>query len=241
MIMRNKRRIVLLSLTLAVLLAIVVFSLWNWDIIIHLCYEMVSGVAIAKEHILESGVVGFIAISVLIILFFFFPVISSVPIQIASAISYGLPFGIAHVIFSVFIASQLNFLFVKCVHSLKNKKRQEKQREMEEKIQNSRRSVEFFLILAYVAPFVPFFLIHTVAASSGMKWWKYSLITFFGPIPDIVLTLWLGVKITTSTPVVSYAIFIIIILCVVLSLTLKEKILDLIFVPKKEGKNGKSK
>lgn len=238
--MHKKKRIMLSSLALAVLAIIVAFSLWNWDIIIHLCYEMISGVAVAKEYILDAGVVGFIAISVLIILFFFFPVISSVPIQIASAISYGLPFGIAHVILSVFIASQLNFLFVKCFHSLKNKKRREKQKELEEKIQNSRRSVEIFLMLAYVAPFVPFFLIHTVAAGSGMKWWKYSLITFFGPIPDIVLTLWLGVKITSSTPVVSYVIFMVIVLCVVLSLTFKEKILDFVFVPKKEGRNGKS-
>ncbi len=238
--MHNKKRIILSSLALAVLTSIVIFSLWNWDVIKRLCYEMISGVAIAKEYILDAGIVGVIAISVLIIMFFFFPVISSVPIQIASAISYGLLFGIAHVILSVFIASQLNFLFVKCVHSLRSKKRQEKQRQMEEKIKNSRRSVEFFLMIAYFAPFVPFFLIHTVAASSGMKWWKYSLITFLGPIPDIVLTLWLGVKITSSTPVVSYVILMVIILCVVLSLIFKEKILDLIFVPKKEGKNGKS-
>lgn len=238
--MHNKKRIILSSLAISALVAIVIFSLWNWDVIKRLCYEMVGGVAIAKEYILDAGVVGFIAISVLIVMFFFFPVISSVPIQIASAISYGLIFGILHVTMSVFIASQLNFLFVKCVHSLRGKKKQEKQIQMEEKIRNSRRSIEFFLIAAYVAPFVPFFLIHTVAASSGMKWWKYSLITLLGPIPDIVLTLWLGVKITSSKPVVSYVILMVIILCVVLSLIFKEKILDLIFVPKKEGKNGKS-
>lgn len=238
--MRNKKRFVLTILALVSIAAFVAFSLCNWEVIKSLFYEMISGVSIAKEYVLDAGVAGFIAISVLIIMFFFFPVISSVPIQIASAISYGLVFGILHVMMSVFIASQLNFLFVKCVHSLRGKKRQEKQKQMEEKIKNSRRSIEFFLIAAYVAPFVPFFLIHTVAASSGMKWWKYSLITLLGPIPDIVLTLWLGVKITSSKPVVSYVILMVIILCVVLSLIFKEKILDLIFVPKKEGKNGKS-
>ena len=63
--------------------------------------------------------------------------------------------------------------------------------------------------MAYLAPFVPFMVIHMIAADSGMKWWKYALITFFGPIPDIVVTLWAGVKITTSSsPIVSFIILI---------------------------------
>ena len=106
---------------------------------------------------------------------------------------------------------------------------------MEEKIKNSKRSIYVFLFLAYLAPFVPFLLIHTVAAGSGMKWWKYALITLLGPLPDIVVTLWAGVKITTSSsPLTSYIILLVIIVCVVCSIAYKEKIIDFIFAPKEK-------
>ena len=74
------------------------------------------------------------------------------------------------------------------------------------------------MFLAYLAPFVPFMVIHSIAAESGMKWWKYALITLLGPLPDVIVTLWAGVKITTSSsPIVSYIILIVIIVIVVLT------------------------
>ena len=94
------------------------------------------------------------------------------------------------------------------------------------------------MFLAYLAPFVPFLVIHMVAADSGMKWWKYALVTLFGPMPDIIVTLWAGVKITTSsTPITSYIILVVIIAIVVLSMVFKNKIVDLIFTPKEKNKN----
>ena len=236
-IMKTKTRIILLSFVAAVLLTVLIFSLIYWEVITHLFKEMVGGVEIAKEYIIDTGIVGIIAITLLIVVFFFFPIISSVPVQIASAITYGLLFGVIHVSLSVVISSQLVFLFSRCIRAFSSKKQYEKQLELEEKIRKSKRSIVYFLFLAYLAPFVPFLLIHSVAASSGMKWWKYSLITLLGPLPDIIITLWLGVKVTSSSPVVSYIILMIIITCVVLSMIYKEKLVNLIFAPKKEVNN----
>ena len=111
---------------------------------------------------------------------------------------------------------------------------------MEEKIKNSKRSIYYFLFLAYLAPFVPFLIIHMVAADSGIKWWKYALITLLGPVPDIIITLWAGVKITTSsTPITSYILLMIIIVIVVLSMLYKNKFIDLIFTPKDKKEKNK--
>ena len=123
-----------------------------------------------------------------------------------------------------------------------SEKQRQQQLRMEQTIQNSSRSIETFLILAYLAPFVPFLLIHLVAANSGMKWRKYALITLFGPIPDVVVTLWLGEKVTsTSSPIVSFCILMVIIACVVFSLIYKEKMVNWIFKPQKikEHTDGK--
>ena len=165
----------------------------------------------------------------------FFPVISSIPVQLASVVAYGLPCAIVHVTLSVFVASQLVFLFTRCIRIFQSPKRRAKRQEMEEKIRNSKRSITQFVILSYAAPFIPFLLIHVVAAVSGMKWWKYALITLLGPLPDIVVTLWAGVKITTSSsPLTSYIILLVIIVCVVASIAYKEKIIDFIFAPKEK-------
>ena len=70
-----------------------------------------------------------------------------------------------------------------------------------------------------------------------MKWWKYALVTLLGPIPDIIVTLWAGVKITTASPIVAYIILVIIIIIVVFSMIYKNKLVDLIFKPKEENKD----
>jgi uncharacterized membrane protein YdjX (TVP38/TMEM64 family) len=68
-----------------------------------------------------------------------------------------------------------------------------------------------------------------------MKWWKYALITLLGPLPDVVITLWAGVKITTSSsPLTSYIILLVIIVCVVVSIAYKDRIIDFIFAPKEK-------
>ena len=93
----SKREILLLAATVAVLLTLSIFAACNWGTIVHLFHEMVSGVAIVKENILDLGLAGVLIISLIIIICFFFPVISSIPVQLASVVSYGLPFAIFHV------------------------------------------------------------------------------------------------------------------------------------------------
>ncbi len=236
--MKHKKEKILLILTICAFLALIIFSLCQWETIVYLFKQMVAGVSVVKEYVLSLGIVGVLAISLLIIVGFFFPIISSIPLQLTSAVCYGLPFGILHVLASVVIASQLVFLCNRSIRVFQSPRQRKKRLQMEEKIRTSRRKIEVFLLLAYLAPFVPFLIIHTVAADSGMSWKKYSLITLIGPIPDIVITLWLGQKITTGTsPVVSYATLLFVVICVVLSIIYKDKLIDLIFKPKAEGDN----
>lgn len=240
---QNKKNYVILGVTAIVLLAIIIFSLFNWHTISYLFTQMTTGVEIVGDYILSLGVVGVISISILIVVCYFFPVISSAPIQVASGISYGLGWGTVHVALSVFIASQILFLFSRSLRVFSTKKQTEERLAIEEKIRNSRISIYEFVALAYLAPFIPFLIIHTIAANSGIKWWKYSLMTLLGTLPDIVVTLWAGGMITTSSsPIVSYVILIVIIIIVILSTVYKNKMVDFVFRPKKEKiKNEQSK
>lgn len=238
----SKKEQILLFVTAAVLLIIGIFAACNWGAFVMLFKEMVSGVEIVRESILDLGIAGILIISLIIIVCFFFPVISSIPVQLASVVAYGLPCAIVHVSLSVFVASQIAFLLVRCFRVFQSPKQRKKQKEMELKIQNSRRSIMTFIVLAYLAPFIPFMLIHIVAANSGMKWWKYALVTLLGPVPDVVVTLYLGSRIATaSSPVTSLVALLVVIGCISLSLIYKEKIIDWVFAPKKESENANGK
>lgn len=233
----SKKEKLIIIITGSLLAAVIIFSIFNWSTITYLFKEVSSGTVVVKDYVLSLGITGVIAMSIIMIACFFFPFLSSVPIQLTSAISYGFWGGFIHVTLSIFIASQLAFLLTKSTLVLSSPKKKEEQRLMEEKIKNSKRSIYYFLFLAYLAPFIPFLVIHMVAANSGMKWWKYALVTLFGPIPDILVTLWAGVKITTSSPIVSYIILVVIIIIVVFSMIYKNKLVDLIFKPKDENKD----
>ena len=50
-IMKTKTRIILLSVAAAILLTVLIFSLIYWEIITHLCMEMISGVEIRLREL----------------------------------------------------------------------------------------------------------------------------------------------------------------------------------------------
>lgn len=236
----SKKNILILSATFCVLAFLIVFSVYNWQTIEFLFTNLTMGVEVLKDYVLSLGAVGIICMSIVIIVCFFFPFISSTPIQVVSGISYGLPLGTLHVLASVFIASQILYLLTKSFRVFNTKKQIQEREEIERKIKNSKISILYFVFLAYLTPFIPFLIIHSVAINSGISWWKYALITLLGPVFDIVCTLWAGAKITTSSsPVVSYIILVIIVVIVILSTVYKNKMVDFIFKPKKEKENGK--
>ena len=238
----TRKEKILLGLTAVILVTIGIFAACNWSDFLMLFKEMVTGVEIVRENILDLGIGGVLIISLIIIVCFFFPVISSIPVQLASVVAYGLPFATVHVTLSVFVASQISFLLVRCFRVFQSPKQKRKQKEMEEKIHGSSRSIMTFIVLAYLAPFVPFLLIHIVAANSGMKWWKYALVTLLGPVPDVVATLYLGSKIATaSSPVTSLVVLLLVIGCISLSMIYREKIIDWVFLTKKERENENGK
>ena len=240
--LHSKKNILILSATFCVLAFLIVFSVYNWQTIEFLFTNLTMSVEVLKDYVLSLGTVGIICMSIVIIVCFFFPVISSTPIQVVSGISYGLPLGTLHVLASVFIASQILFLLTRSFRVFSTKKQIQEREEIERKIKNSRISILYFVVLAYLAPFIPFLIIHSVALNSGMKWWKYSLITLIGPLGDVIITLWAGVKITTSSsPIVSYVILVLIVVIVILSTIYKNKMVDFIFKPKKEKENGEQK
>lgn len=149
----------------------------------------------------------------------FFPIVSSLPIQMLAIIAYGVWGATTIVALSFAIASQIVYLIDRNYTYLTDSpKKRQKREELENKIKNSRLNIYVVLFLAYSVPGIPFLLISSVAAVSRIKWWKYTLFTLIGPIPEIVVTLLIGNQVVNSTPLASAIMLGVIITLVILSL-----------------------
>lgn len=231
----KKKDIVILVVTIAILLTIGLLCAFNWPLVVKLFDLIVKGKTVVKDYIQSFGILGEIIIAIMMLFCFFFPFISSLPLQILCVISYGVVHATILISIELALASQLLYLLEKNFKTFfYTKKQHQKQADIEERIRNSNRNIYWVMVLLYIVPCIPFLIISSIACRSNMKWWKYTLFTAVGPIPEVIVTLVLGDQLTSNTsPVWSVIVLIVMIAIVILSLIFKDKMIYWIFKPKK--------
>lgn len=236
----RKRDIVLLAVTIAILLAIALLCAFNWSLVVKLFDLVVKGKTVVQDYVLSFGILGEIIIAIMIMFCFFFPFISSLPLQILCVVSYGVWHATLLISIVLALASQLLYLLQKNFKTFfYTKKQHKKQEEIEARIRNSSRNINWVMVLLYIVPCIPFLVISTIASRSNMRWWKYTLFTALGPIPEVIVTLVLGDQLTSNTsPVWSVIVLVVMISIVILSLVFEDKLIYWIFKPKKEVDYG---
>ena len=233
----KKKDIAILVITIAIILAIILLCAFNWPLVINLFGLIVQGKEIVQDYILSFGVWGAIVIAIMLMFCFFFPFISSLPLQILCVMSYGIWWGTLLICIVLALASQLLFLLEKNFKTFfYSKKQRKKQEDIEARIKNSSRNINWVMVLLYIVPCIPFLVISSIACRSNMRWWKYTLFTAIGPIPEVIVTLFLGDQLTgNADPVWSVIVLVVMIAIVILSLVFKDKMIYWIFKPKKEA------
>ncbi len=235
----TKKDKILLSVSVVLLVAIVTLLIIFWDSVYSLLNKMNDGVDVVEEYIRSLGITGILVMVVLIMLLYFFPVISSVPIQVAAGIAYGILGGSLIVWVAVFLATQLLYLLRRDMRIFSTPNQIEKKRELERMIKESDRSIYVAVLIAYMLPAVPFLVISNLAAS-GLKYPKYTLVTALGMIPDILVTLFLGKKLLSSSPVTSVITLMAIIVIIILSIIFDDKLIRLAFATKKKTNDAET-
>lgn len=236
----KKKDIVILVITVAILLAIALLCAFNWQLVVRLFDLIVEGKTAVKDYVSDFGILGEIIIAIMLMFCFFFPFISSLPLQILCVISYDVWHATLLISVVLALASQLLYLLQKNYKTFfYTKKQHKKQEEIEARIRNSSRNINWVMILLYIVPCIPFLVISTIAARSNMRWWKYTLFTAIGPIPEVIVTLVLGDQLTSNTsPAWSVTVLIFMIAIVILSLVFEDKLIYWIFKPKREANDG---
>lgn len=227
----QKKDIFLLIITLTVFAVLLVFCLWNWHLIVELFRYIVTGKELVQDYILSFGVPAQLAIGLITLICFFFPFFSLLPLEIVCGMTYGIWHATLLISLAIALASQLLYLVE---HNFKvflfTDKQRKKQAQIEECIRSSKRSIHWVMILLYIVPCIPFLIISSVACRSNMKWGTYTLYTALGPAPEVLVTLILGDRLTTSaSPAVSFAVLMFMIALVVLSLVFRDSLIRFIF------------
>lgn len=109
----KKKDIVILVVTIAILLAIALLCAFNWSLVVNLFDLVVKGKTVVQEYVLSFGIWGEIVILIMMLFCFFFPFISSLPLQILCVVSYGIWHATLLISIELALASQLLFLLEK--------------------------------------------------------------------------------------------------------------------------------
>ena len=185
----KKKDLILIAITIVLILGITIFAIEYWNVVYSLLSLLISKTELVKDFIQGYGWISRIVLFLIIVSCFFFPVISSLPAQIALGMTYGLLEGSIIVSLAFFTASQIYYLIRKDINIIRPK-RQIKEKELKEKINNSSVNIHVALLIAYIAPFIPFILISSLAYDGLKKYWQYFLYTLIGPIGEVVFTLY---------------------------------------------------
>lgn len=230
----NKANLIIFILTVAACFFLLFMCLFNWHNVSQIFLRLIRGGALLKEFVQGLGFGGIAAIFSLISLLFFFPFISSLPLQIAAGISYGTIYGTLLISAALFFSSQLVYLFYKNINMFtRSPKKIAARKNLEDKIRNSGKNMVVVLFLAYLVPGIPFILIAVVGAVSGVKWWQYTIFSVLGPIDEVYITLLIGNAVVGHSPLLSAIFLGVILILLACSLIFKDKIVDLIFKPRK--------
>lgn len=232
----RKRDLTLLIVTVAILSAIALFAILNWSTLITFIKMLLEKTDLVKDFIRSFGFPGKLVLFLIIVACFFFPVISSLPAQVALGLAYGLFEGSIIVSLAFFTAAQIYYLIRKDMRIL-SKRKKKKDAKIKEMIANSDVNIHFAMVLSYVFPFIPFIIISGLAYDGLKKYWQYFLYTLFGPVGEVVFTLFVGEKLLNSSPIATFITLIFIIIVVFLSIVFKDKMIEFIFRPKKEGRS----
>lgn len=180
-----------------------------------------------REAIGKLGSRSYFVVLVLSMLQVVFTFVPAEPLHVISGISFGLWQGMAICFVGILIGNTIIFVLNK-LFGAKLKNYFETNVDFDFNKASSSSKIALIVIILYVLPAIPYGIICFFAASMGMKYWKYILITGVGTIPSLVLDVGLG-DITMSTSwAVSIGVFVAIIILLILMVKFKDKLFKML-------------
>lgn len=158
------------------------------------------------------GYISVITLSTLQVICAFLP---AEPVQVVSGLTFGFPIGLLLCWTGVFIGNTVIFLLRKTFGDLLNDFFNKTLRLDFGKISKSKRCTLIIFIL-YFLPAIPYGMICFFAASMGMKYRRYIIVTMLGSLPSICIGVGLGYMAFASSWVLSVCVFAVLIVLLII-------------------------
>jgi len=173
---------------------------------------------------LESfGWRGYITLGILSMLQVVFAFLPAEPVQVISGLSFGFWKGGLICLVGVMVGNTIIFLLYK-IYGERLNKYFENHAEFDFSVARKSKRIAFIVFILYFLPAIPYGLIALFAASMGIKYPKYMILTTLGVIPSVVIGVGLGHVALASSWILSIAIFLVLIALLVFMFRYREKI-----------------
>ena len=236
----GKKIITVLSVLVVIVgLFVFMFSGENFDLLLSL-FDGNMDTDNLQETLRGFGYKGVISLGLLSALQVVIPVMPSGPVQILSGVTYGLGWGILICAVGVLLGNTIIYILYK---TLGEKVGEYFKKNIDVDLSNVKATNRLSLIVfvLFLVPGIPFGLICFLAASLGLKYPRYIIITTLGSLPTMILGVCLGNVATTSSIWVTIIALCVIVLLVILICIFRKHIFKWInkFINKQQDKATK--
>lgn len=178
-----------------------------------------------KYSISKLGIKAYIVVGILAMLQVLFTFVPAEPLHVISGMSFGLWKGMLVCFIGIVLGNTLIFLLNK-LFGTKLKDFFASNVEFDFDVARTSNKIALIVIILYCLPAIPYGIICFFAASMGMKYPKYILITGVGSIPSLFLDVGLGHITMTISWIISVSIFLVIVVLLILMFKYKKQIFE---------------
>ena len=234
----KKKKLIALAIFIVVFIGLLVFLFYgdNFNVL-----KEIFNTNATKDQIQDSigklGIRAYIVVFILSMLQVILTFVPAEPLHVIAGISFGLWKGMAVCLAGIMVGNTIIFILYK-LFGTKLTDYFATNVEFDFNAVKSSNKLALIVIILYCLPAIPYGIICFFAATMGMKYPKYILITGIGSIPSLILDVGLG-HITMSTSwAVSIIVFVVIILLLILMYKYKTQIFKKVneFVKKNQEK-----
>lgn len=176
-----------------------------------------------REIAQKFGVRGIISVGLLSMLQVVLMFLPAEPVQVVAGISYGLWFGLLICAAGVFVGNTIIYICYK-VFGKRMSEYYSKKIDIDWSSAKTQRGISLVVLILYILPAIPYGMICFFAASMGLKYHRYIILTVLGAVPSVLIGVALGHLAITASIVWAAVIFAILLAIIIVIMIKKDKL-----------------
>lgn len=178
-----------------------------------------------QEHLSGFGIRGQITISILAALQIIIAVLPAEPVQVVAGLTFGFFVGTLACIVGVIIGNSVIFLLYK-IYGDKLREYFDSKIDLDFTATKAGYKAIIVIFILYFLPAIPYGMICFIAATLGIKYPKYILVTTLGAIPSVFIGVGLGHVALASSWIISVAVFAVLVLLLAIVMIKKDYFIE---------------